>query len=252
MPLLGVLGGPKFDDISVVLYFTRLFSDLIGRPFSGMLCPNFLSTEGTLVSFKNFLLPSFGAVPLKLRLCSCTWTIGSGVRASSSPRCSVLCIHLANATASTLQYFCPNCHLHIFSALRGKYPTFKFVGSHFISYLITESDAIALCNVCMPNSYLCYTYISWIADLVRAVIRDRCCQDVHQNWPSAGSFSHEHYFSGIFHALLKMTNQYAYAWVIFVWICLIMECICRRHVSARWSWEWRSPKLGFSKDRLIP
>jgi len=72
MPLLGVLGGPKFDDISVVLYFTRLFSDLIGRPFSGMLCPNFLSTEGTLVSFKNFLLPSFGAVPLKLRLCSCT------------------------------------------------------------------------------------------------------------------------------------------------------------------------------------
>jgi len=61
MPLLGSLGGPEFDDVSVVLYFTRLFSDLIGRPFSSMLCPKFLSTEQTLVSLKIFRLASLGA-----------------------------------------------------------------------------------------------------------------------------------------------------------------------------------------------
>ena len=54
MPLLGSLGGPVFEDVSVVLYFTRLFSDLIGRPLSAILCPKFLGTEGSLVSARPF------------------------------------------------------------------------------------------------------------------------------------------------------------------------------------------------------
>ena len=120
-PLLGSLGGPVLEDVSVVLYFTRLFSDLIGRPLSAVLCPKFLSTEGTLVSLKNFRLPSFGAVPLNLQHCWCMLDTGPGLRASPFPRFSLLRIHLAHATASTLKLLRPCCSLCLFSAFRGKY-----------------------------------------------------------------------------------------------------------------------------------
>lgn len=57
-PLFGSLGGPRVENVEEVLYFVRLFSDLLGRPLAGLPRPWFLSSKKSLknVGFIRFAL----------------------------------------------------------------------------------------------------------------------------------------------------------------------------------------------------